>query len=180
MSSEERDDGADSLQEFVKLLTDHQWSLRGFILSLMPGSPDVGDVLQNTNLVLWQKRKRFKHGSNFLRWACRVARYEVMHYRDRVRKHAHLPFSDELINVLAEPKGIDGSQEALLTALDICLEQLSEKHRDLIVHRYTPGKSLKAHAKTLGTSAESLRVTLHRIRQALRNCVKRKLAGGTA
>ncbi|BCX48664.1 DNA-directed RNA polymerase sigma-70 factor [Haloferula helveola] len=174
------DEDAGFLQEYVKLMTDHQWPLRGFILSLMPGSPDVGDVLQETNLVLWQKRKQFKLGTNFLAWACRIARYEVMHHRDRVRKHAKLPFSDEMINVLAAPKGIDASHERLLTALEGCLAKLGDKQRALIEHRYTPGKSLEAHAQTLGTTAGSLRVTLHRVRQALRRCVKETLAGGAA
>jgi hypothetical protein len=33
------------LQAFIKLLTEHQANLRAFIVSLMPGSPDVADVL---------------------------------------------------------------------------------------------------------------------------------------
>lgn len=83
MTRRGEDDNAEFLQEYVKLMTDHQWPLRGFILSLMPGSPDVGDVLQETNLVLWQKRRQFKLGTNFFAWACRIARYEVMHHRDQ-------------------------------------------------------------------------------------------------
>ncbi len=42
------------LQAFIKLLTEHQASLRAFIVSLMPGSPDVADVadvLQETNVI---------------------------------------------------------------------------------------------------------------------------------
>ncbi|MFT5633595.1 MAG: RNA polymerase sigma-70 factor (ECF subfamily) [Rubritalea sp.] len=41
------------LQAFIKLLTEHQANLRAFIVSLMPGSPDVADVLQETNVILW-------------------------------------------------------------------------------------------------------------------------------
>lgn len=43
------DDGR-VLQEFVKELTAGQTRLHAFIVTLMPGSPDVGDVLQKTNL----------------------------------------------------------------------------------------------------------------------------------
>lgn len=169
-----------SLQEFVKLMTDHQWALRGFILSLMPGSPDVGDVLQETNLVLWRKRTKFELGTNFLAWASTIARYEVMRHRDRLRKHQHLPFSDEMIEVISRESSIDASQEARLVALESCLEKLSERHLAIIEQRYTPGRSLEAHAQEVGTTAGSLRVTLHRIRQALRHCVENTLAGGSA
>ncbi|MCU0779534.1 MAG: hypothetical protein MUF04_00370 [Akkermansiaceae bacterium] len=99
------------MQEFVRLLTEHQWAIRGFIPSLMPGSPDIGDVLQETNLVMWKKRSQFAPGSNFMAWASRIARYEVLHHRDRMRKHHSLPFSDELIHVLAERGESAPSQE---------------------------------------------------------------------
>ena len=170
----------EALQAYVKSMTEHQWAIRSFIVSLMPGSPDVGDVLQETNLVLWQKRDRFKPGTNFLAWASTIARYEVMHYRDRVRKTTGLPFSDELINRLVEAAPPDTSQEALLTALDGCLAKLSEKHRQIVVQRYTPGRTLEAHATSIGTSAGSLRVALHRIRQTLKQCVEKTLRGEMA
>jgi hypothetical protein len=37
---------SEGLGAYVSLLTEHQWPLRGYILSLMPGSPNVDDVLQ--------------------------------------------------------------------------------------------------------------------------------------
>lgn len=166
-----------SMQAFVKLMTNHQWAIRGFILSLLPGSPDVGDVLQETNLVLWRKQASFEPGSNFLAWACQIARFEALRHRERVRRHAHLPFSDELINVLAERQGISASEENRLVALETCLGRLSQKQRVLIEQRYTPGRTLEAHAVSIGTTAASLRVTLHRVRQVLKRCVEQTLAG---
>ena len=59
------DDGL-RLEEFVRELTASQGRIRAFIVSLMPGSSDVGDVLQETNLTLWKSRGRFRPGSNFL------------------------------------------------------------------------------------------------------------------
>lgn len=103
-----------------------------------------------------------------------------MHHRDRVRRHTNLPFSDELINLLAEPAQRDQSQQAFLRALDRCFEKLNEKQRNLIEQRYTPGKSLETYATELGTSAGSLRITLHRIRQALKRCVESTMKGEPA
>ena len=72
-----KDDPA-ALQVYVSLMTKHQANLRAFIVSLMPGSQDVEDVLQNTNAVLWQKRARYAHGTNFIAWAFKIARFEVL------------------------------------------------------------------------------------------------------
>lgn len=59
MAFNKKDDPV-ALQAYVTLMTKHQANLRAFIVSLMPGSRDVDDVLQDTNAVLWQKRARFE------------------------------------------------------------------------------------------------------------------------
>jgi RNA polymerase sigma-70 factor (ECF subfamily) len=122
--------------------------------------------------VLWEKREKFTPGTNFMAWASRVAFYEVMHHRDRSKTGRNLPFSDETVHLLAETLAPSDSKQPLLTALEQCLGKLSEKHRELVVLRYTPGKSLIDHAASIGTTAESLRVTLHRIRQSLKRCIE--------
>lgn len=172
-------DDSEALQAYVKLMTEHQWAIRGFIVSLMPGSPDVDDVLQETNLVLWQKWERFESGTNFIAWSSRIARYEVMHRRDRMKRDGWVTLSDELINVLAEVKPPDKSREKLLSALDACIAKLGEKQREIIRHRYTPGKSLEQYATERGPSAGSLRIALHRIRLTLKSCIENTLAGNT-
>ncbi|NNJ87159.1 MAG: sigma-70 family RNA polymerase sigma factor [Akkermansiaceae bacterium] len=175
MDREAKNGNEFSLSEFVKLMTDHQAPVRAFIVSMMPGSPSVGDVLQDTNVILWQKRKQFKRGTNFFAWACSIARYEVMHHRRKTKRHAEIPFSDEFLTILAESEGIDDSQELLLATLDACIERLSEKHRTIIMLRYTTGSSLETYAKKTGTTAGSLRVIMHRIRLALRRCLDENL-----
>lgn len=176
MSGGPSEDQGDGLQAYVSLIAQHQWALRGFILSLMPGSSDVDDVLQETNIVLWEKRKRFEPDSNFLAWATTIARFQVMRYRGIAKRTRTLPFSDEFLHDLAEKMAPDDSKRPLLNALDKCIEKLSDKQRELLTVRYTRGKSVKEHAELIGTSAQSLRVTLHRIRRSLRDCIDNSLA----
>ena len=75
--------------EFVSQIARHQSALHAYIISLMPGVDGVDDVLQETNLVLWEKRRTFEPGSNFRAWACAIARFRVMGHR---RKLARLGF----------------------------------------------------------------------------------------
>lgn len=163
------------LQEFVTELTKTQGRIRAFIVSLMPGSPDVGDVLQETNLTLWKSRGRFRPGSNFLAWALTIARLEVFHQRDRDKRHKRIQLSGELLDLLGEECPTDIDHESYLNALEACKAKLSENQRDLIESRYQPGHSLEEHARRIGKNPSALRVALMRIRIALRECIEKSL-----
>lgn len=176
-----KDDHSKALQGYVELMIAHQDKLRAFIYSLMPNSPDVGDVLQNTNAVLWQKRDKFEEGTNFLAWAFKIARYQVRHQHGRVKRDGRLVFSDKLISLIAETTPTDPSSlDRQMAALDGCLAKLTDKQRELINERYTPGRTLEQHAAELGRSAGSLRIALHRIRDILKTCVEKTLAAESA
>jgi RNA polymerase sigma-70 factor (ECF subfamily) len=170
------DDSGD-LQAYVKLMTEHQGNLRAFIVSLMPGSPDVPDVLQETNAALWQKRDRFELGSNFIAWAFQIARYEVHRQRDRTKRFSRIVFSEKIVSLLAEMDAPDDSEDELMTALDGCLNKLTDTQRKLVKERYTPGHSLEQHATDTGRSAGSLRIALLRIRETLKSCIEKTLTG---
>lgn len=170
----------DDLQFYVKLMTEHQVNLRAFIVSLMPGSPDVADVLQETNAALWQKRGKYKEGTNFIAWAFQIARYEVYRQRDRTKRHDRLLFSLKVVQALAEENESMMSEDKLYVALDDCLAKLSEKQRELLRARYTPGKSLEKLAECSGRTSGSLRIALLRVREALKTCVERTIAQQSA
>ena len=77
--------------------------IRAYIITQIPGSPDVRDILQEVNVVLWEKRGTFKEGTNFGAWACTVARYKVLEHRRKEARHAGLfLFNDELSEFLGE------------------------------------------------------------------------------
>ena len=175
-----RKDDAANLAMFVKLMTEHQTSLRAFIISLMPGSPDVADVLQETNAVIWSKRDRFEYGTNFLAWAFQIARYEVLRQLDRQRSRGRVMFSGEVVELLADLEPPQDSSEELLSALDHCLDKLGESQQELVRERYTPGHSLEDLAARTGRTAGSLRIALLRIREILRRCVEDTLAARTS
>ena len=163
------------LQEFVSQLTASQGRMRAFIVTLMPGSPDVADVVQETNLTLWKSQARYRPGSNFLAWAFTVARLEVLHHRTRAKRRGRILISDELLDMLAEELPDTGDHDAYLHALDGCKSKLTETQRELVDVRYEPGKSLEAYARETGRKASALRVALIRIRTTLRKCVEQSI-----
>lgn len=162
--------------KFVSLLIDHQEIIRSFIITQIPGSPDVRDVLQEANIVLWEKRNSFKEGTNFGAWACTVARYKVLeHRRKEARRSGVLIFNDELSEVLAdksEGRHPDFLEDQRL-ALEHCLSKLSKDNRHLLEVRYSERRGgLDQLAKDTGRTNESLRVSLFRLRVVLRRCIR--------
>lgn len=167
------------LAEFVRLLTEHQAALRGYIRALIPSASDVGDVLQNTNLALWERRRDFVPGSNFKSWAFTLARYRALEHRRALRRDHRLVFDDELLDLLAKTAGHGFDADSLerkRLALNHCLKQLKSKDRALLASRYSGDCTLGEYSLADGRSPGSLRVILNRLRTILRRCVEDRLA----
>jgi RNA polymerase sigma-70 factor (ECF subfamily) len=90
-----------SFAEFVSLLTEHQPDLLAFIISLMPGDSEVADVLQKTNLVLWNKREKFEAGTNFRAWSFAIARFEVLTHLKKQKRLGIVLLDEELLETIA-------------------------------------------------------------------------------
>ncbi len=166
---------------FVQELTRNQRRLYGYILTLVPTPSEADDVLQETNLALWRKADDFRPGSSFLAWACRVAYFEVLtHWRKR-KRDAH-PFADEetLACVAAESASQLDEFDERLVALRGCLSRLSERKRQLLQRFYFDERSLGEIAEERGQSEGVVRVTVHRIRVLLLECIQRNRAGTVA
>ncbi|MFC4992546.1 sigma-70 family RNA polymerase sigma factor [Rubritalea tangerina] len=168
--------------EFISLLTSHQTALRGFIISLLPGCPDVCDVLQETNIVLWEKKNSYTLGSDFKAWAFTIARNKVMKYWDKQKKQQKTTLSAELMSAIHEAKlqQAPTQLEHQLTALQSCLQSLKPDEQQLISARYSSHNDLKSLSHTWNRPTGSLRVTLCRIREKLRTCIELRLKGGLA
>lgn len=172
----------DPEQAFVQLVVNHQPALRAFVLSLLPGSPEVDDVIQETNAEIWVKRGDFRIGTEFKSWMFSVAKFKVMAvWRDRQRRKVWA-MPDETLMKLVEriDDGALADTESRHRALRHCVERLKAEDRNLILNRYIAGRSLDELAHEVGRKTDSLKVSLHRIRTALKVCIKRKLQPGEA
>jgi RNA polymerase sigma-70 factor, ECF subfamily len=167
---------SDRMAEFLELYSTHYPRLQFFITALLPTANDAADVLQETSMVLWRKFDSFELGTNFYAWACKIARFQVMKYREQRARFARV-FETDLLEKLAD----EASDETIihgvtLQTLENCLGKLSEKDRVLVRRRYQPGATVQALSLDIGRSANSLSKSLGRIRRLLLECIDRKLA----
>lgn len=161
--------------EFVQLFTRYQRRLYLFILAQVPHPVDAEEILQETNVIIWQKCDRFRPGSNFFAWACQIAKYEVLKQRDK-RRRERLHFSDRFVELVAEDAlaGVDELEERRQALID-CLGKLRSNDRELIQRRYAPGENGKSVADLLGRPVNSVYQSLGRIRRSLLECIHRRL-----
>lgn len=165
-------------ERFVQLFAKSEPALRLFLRSLLPRWEDTDEVLQETSLVLWRKFDAFTEGTDFLRWACMVARFEALKYRRGKARDRHV-FDGDLMETLADEAVEDlPVLEQERKALDECLQKLGANERSWVESVYGTDAHIHEVATRSGRSPGSLYKALHRIRLGLLDCVNRSLANG--
>lgn len=168
-------DQSSANEAFVMLLSQHEPAIRAFLRALLPVAADVDAVMPDVALVAWRKFAELEDREAFGRWACVIARYEVLRYRrDKARDRFLL--DEALLARIAEEGAQEFSRrEQQMAALEFCLEKLPEPRRQLVLGCYAPGASIKAIAARTGQSEDGLYQLLRRIRLELQRCVETTL-----
>lgn len=179
----ETDETDETNVAYVALLTRHQADIHAFINSLLPGDPEVEDVLQRANIVLWNKREKFEENTNFKAWAFSIARWETRAWLTEKKRKDWLVFNDELTDRLAEQFQASASTNKdsnILHSLRHCLTKLSNSERFMIFNYYQADKSIAECAAIVKKTEGALRVSLFRIRAGLRRCIESHSTGKEA
>ena len=165
-----------AMEEFIREITRYQPALVAFLRSLLPGHPDPRDVLQEVNITLWKKRKKYTSGTNFKAWAFKIARYHALNERRSMKRSQMFVFDDDIMNELSQSEAITPtSLDERLVALRICRDKLKEKDIELLKIRYAEGVSIEKHAEIHNKNAGTIRATLRRVRNKLRICINHQM-----
>lgn len=163
-------------ERFATQLTAAQGSLYAYVCSLLGGSRDAADVLQETNLVLWRKAGEFKPELSFNAWAYKIAYFQVLAYRKRQAIDRHrCNFNEELLDRIAaklEPQADLFAQR--MRMLDECIDKLPDYQRALIRMRYAERLGVNAISHRLRKSENSVAAALYRARLSVIDCVETK------
>lgn len=167
----------DAQTRFLKLHMAHQRAVYGFLLAAVRNPVEADDLLQQVTLVLWKKFGEFREDAPYLPWAFGIARRELaMHFRSKGRGERRVPL-EILDQVAPELEAQDGRLEQERGALADCVRTLPDPLRELLRLRYDEGASLRELAGRLGQSLAAINMKIVRIRRALLDCTRRRLAG---
>jgi RNA polymerase sigma-70 factor, ECF subfamily len=163
-------------RQFVRLMTRYERLVYSYILGLVPNWADADEILQETNIRLWEEFDKFVPDSNFAAWAIRVAHFQVLTWRKQTSRR-RLVFEQRVIDLLADEPGWEDCQfEDRQRALGDCLSELPDYSRELLRQCYARGSKIKDVAARLERSPGSVYKALERLRDLLHTCIQRRLA----
>lgn len=157
-----------------------QARLRSFIAGYVPRAEWVDDIAQQAYVSAYESLADFEPGTDFYAWLRQIAynhlraELEKTNRRRRLEKDRQASLgSSELMRRLEDDAGDD---EELLGALRVCVGELPPASRVMIDGYYGAGAGLADLGRKLGRTADSLKVSLFKIRARLRECVERRRA----
>jgi len=169
----ERSRGGD-LDAFGELVSMHEGWVRGFLRSRIRDWAAADDLAQEVFVTAFRKIRDFRGESEFEGWLRGIA---VNLLRNFIRKRCEVCIggSGELQDLLdQQPREIESGGPAL-DALHECLSRIDGAARQLLDARYVNGRSVRELSAETGRGYSALTMHLHRLREVLADCVRKKL-----
>jgi RNA polymerase sigma-70 factor len=165
--------------EIYLKITRYRSRIMGVIIAMIRDFDAAEDVFQDTVVEILGSADRFDPSREFLPWANGIARNVVRrHYRIFSRRVSAVDVQNlEYLGSLMEKEREPDVWEEERKALRHCLEKVDSRNRKLLVLRYQENVKGKNLAERLGLSEKSVRTILHRVRNALRRCIARRMGG---
>ena len=161
--------------EFLALLGKHELQVATFVHALVPSWHDAEDIIQEMRLQLWREFGKFHSGSDFLAWACTIARY-VVHTHVKKSRRKPLLFSSDVGDIIvARMVKTPEQTDRRLEMLADCVRKLGTDALDLLRRCYIDREKIKDIAAELGRSLTGTYSALSRIRHELLDCMRERL-----
>ncbi|MEI6713277.1 MAG: sigma-70 family RNA polymerase sigma factor [Verrucomicrobiota bacterium] len=168
---------SDSLpqEQFTLLLFQAEVELRRYVMGFVPNSEDARDIVQETMVALWRSMDKYDCSRPFVPWACRFALNEVRRFLRSEFKRRRL-LAPDVVDMLETRREITaGSLEVRSSFLQDCLGLVPEDLRGLIRDYYFHRVGVDAIAARMNKRAEAVYKSLQRVRQALYQCIEKKV-----
>jgi RNA polymerase sigma-70 factor (ECF subfamily) len=166
-------------QQFAERVVRNQQRIFRYIVSVVPNRADADELFQQTCLTLWESWERYDMSLDFVPWACGIAHNHVRNFYRR-RQNSQVQLDADVVELLATRSShLRQRDDEKLAALRACLNELTERNRG-IVENYYGGMSVQEIATQRDLSANAIYKLLDRVREALHDCVKVRLAEGAA
>jgi RNA polymerase sigma-70 factor (ECF subfamily) len=174
------------LRAFSSLVRQHHGRVRAYVGGYLFRSDATDDVAQDVFLNAFRHLDGYRGDAPFSTWLLRIARNQLMTYlraegRRRTRETRSLAdaFAPWVLSGLDDDDTQLTRQELEIAALRDCIEKLAPASAAMVRDHYFNARSIVEIAQALGKKEGTVRMTLLRIRQALRACI-RQASGGTA
>jgi len=165
-------------QAYAVLVKAYQGRLRSLLSFYCRSAEEVEEFLQEAFVQAYSGLRQYRPEFPFYPWLRTIAlnalRMEIRRKEGFRGEPAEYLRRLQLARVETDSEG--SAAESRSAALRHCLEKLPPPQAGLLEAKYREGKPLAELAARLGTSLGALKVRLLRLREALRDCIERRLA----
>tara|TARA_R110002072_G_scaffold162687_1_gene314778 strand:- start:1543 stop:2028 length:486 start_codon:yes stop_codon:yes gene_type:complete len=156
-------------------LHEHAAMLRRYLHVLGAGADRVDDLLQEVFVVALHKLvddRGAAAAASFLRG---VAKNLLLRQRRSWAARREIVFGDEVWREQCN----DGSGDRRVDALRSCIDGLPERSRELLRRCYADDAGRHELGDEFGLAVDGVKTALRRLRAALRECIERRIRGGS-
>lgn len=152
-------------EAFINLYRQHVGPLYGFLYSKVNDTADAEDLTSETFFQALKDLPKFSFRSSFKNWLFGIAKNLLLaHYRQKYQKPLEL---DENMVGQEAPGLKENSEKDQLSRvatlqLEMILQKLPQRYRDVLSLRFLKGYSIIETADALGITEENAKVLQHR------------------
>lgn len=167
---------------FAELVRAHHPSVRVFLSAQLRDPSAIDDLVQDVFLRAFDRLNTLRDGTAFRAWLLGIARNRALEYlRERLRSAHPAPDALEALLDRTQLAVLEGEDEETrisleLEALQQCIRGLPPIGARLIREHYFKGRPITVLAAEERKNEGALRMALLRLREALRDCVRRRVA----
>ena len=125
-------------REFLQQIMEGRKVIYTYILSMVRNKDDAEDIIQDVVLTMWDKYDSFKPGTNFTAWGIQIAKFKIMNFF-KAKKNDKCFDEDVLENISDQYSRKASEIDHRLDALEVCIEKLSDKEKELVKTHYMKG-----------------------------------------
>lgn len=170
-------DNVPHIQQYLQFRSEFM----GYLYAMTRDFELAEEIYQNAAVVVIEQAEKPDTIHNFRAWAKEVIRRQAL-YALRAKGNAakHTRFvSPELLDVVSntflEDDATANPAQEEARALRQCLEDLTDRKRNLIAMRYENSASFDEISERVGSTPAAVQRALSRIRKMLHRCVERRL-----
>ena len=152
--------------------------VRAVVAAMIPDPNLVPDLTQEVFIIAYRRLADYRPGTNFTAWLRAIARNVARNerrrwYRKREMEERYRTAVEEYIedDIAAL---VEALPEDMLESLQDCVARLNDNARTLVDGFYYGEEPIRQLAARLRISANAAKVILHRARQAIGRCLRRK------
>jgi len=160
---------------FATLLREHERAIYAFLRARLTGTADAEDLCQEVFLRCFQGRDQLQRATRIRPWLFGIARNVLREHVRKLQRRREVRWTELCLELDQVVAGDDAMYSVEIEHLPACVELLGQSAREALDLRYRIRMRLSQIGEKLHRSEGAVKLLMFRARQALRQCLDRKV-----